>query len=50
MARKKISEGEKASYTVATPIVLDETRYEAGETIELTAEEAAEIGAEVRKS
>jgi hypothetical protein len=49
MAKKKISEGEKSDYTVVTPIVLDEQRYEPGETVQLTAEQAEEIGKEVKQ-
>lgn len=36
-------------YTVVTPILMDDRRYEPGETIELTKKQAAEIGREVRK-
>jgi hypothetical protein len=49
VAKKKVSDGEKFDYTVVTPVVLDEQRYEPGETIQLTAEQAEEIGHEVKK-
>jgi hypothetical protein len=49
MAKKKVDEGEKSEYTVVTPVVLDESKYEPGDSIQLTAAQAEELGREVKK-
>jgi hypothetical protein len=50
MARKKTSEpGTTSEYTVVTPILLDGDRYEPGDSILLTDDQAKEIGREVTK-